>query len=93
MFIKLDEGSAPVPDGLIPAGGSVVCDIRGAEFPVTASLASSGASRAIAISLDGSLWQAPQLDVSEAAQIAVALMAPVAFVRFTGTAGDRWDLH
>ena len=62
-------------------------------YPCSVQFASSNASRAIDLSIDGTNYFTPTYDVVASAQLVVAVLAPVRNIRFTGAANDVWVIH
>lgn len=93
MFAKFKPSVPQVSSGALPEGGVHVIDCRGIAFPATVSLVSAAAGRKIELSPNGVNFYDGTLDVSNASMLVIAMMAPVAFVKLTGAAGDTWDLH
>lgn len=64
-------------------------DARGFAPPYTASLASTAATRAIQITVDGGdTWQDTVADIDEPGVLAVTLNARVGGIKFIGEEGD-----
>jgi hypothetical protein len=81
-----------VANGLLPASGTVELSTGREYFPCTLTLSSPDVSRKIEISPDGIEWLVPDYDMTTSSAIAVAIMASVVKVRFTGVAGDEWRI-
>ena len=81
-------------DGVLPAGGVATANASGAPMPMTLTLESTAVGRAIAISVDGgtNFFTAPY-DAVETNFLALAILAPISAVRFTGAQGDAWSIR
>jgi hypothetical protein len=78
--------------GVIPAAGYIVVATVAHPLPCTLSLTSTLAGRKIEISTDGTNFTNPTPDASETAFLALGIRAPIAAVKFTGTAADAWSI-
>lgn len=80
--------------GVLPAGGTITVLASNMTFPATAVLDSSAGGRLIEVSADGgTIFQTPPVDMAIASQQIVAIKSPMSHVRFTGTAGDAWQIR
>lgn len=79
----------------ILAGTTIDINVGGKICPMTATLSfPAAAGRKIELITDTVMGAyQPTYDGNTATGLVVAIVAPVAFVRFTGIAGDKWSIR
>lgn len=78
--------------GVIPAGGTISVKVAARPLPITATLNSTAAGRAIAISTNNLATPAIPVtpDLTSTGMINYVIFGTLTDVVFTGNAGDAW---
>jgi len=79
--------------GTIPSAGNIVENIATQRLPMTICLTDIAGTRNIQLSFDGVNYYTPTLTVTDAAFIALTLVAPARSVKITGTVGATYNIQ
>lgn len=81
-------------EGTLASATPFVVNVGGKYPPMVATLQSADVTRKIELSWDGGVnYITPTYDGNIVAMCNVAIMAPCSHVRFTGVAGDKWNIR
>lgn len=80
--------------GVFADANPVIINCGGKHPPMTATLNSTFATRKIELSTDGGVnYYQPNYDANSVGQMVMVIMAPISHVKFTGQAGDAWNIR